>query len=435
MDQQPTNSNKLLNVLIVLLGLALLGLGIFFVFRLLGSKPSAYISAPFAQNINYPYKIDDNQLYFYTGHGFATMDIHTGLTKQLGQARVLPNTPTSVQWTKDGAFVQASSYTIFDELGAMVPATSLGQDGKATYLWYVPFTGTPVVVDKNVSTFYVDSNTGMAYYHWKINPAADGALLKTYSATDGARQTFQTGSDGSFRIVYGAGDALWALTGYGETINLVKYNLTGPSQDLAKNIFGSKNATVEGPLVMISDKYYVASLNSDKKSVLVAYDLVSKKSHTIDKDFTGSINRGSAQAIFANSSQGKKIETVRITSPEQHTSLTAELNEGSISSTHDAGNNWLSVDLLNRAHIMSTDQAATQGWPEIKSGGLDKVVKSNDQYDLSIDLSNAATSNSYAINVYPAYPQNVDSLLKAIQAAGYDPNQLELHLNYTVKRQ
>lgn len=436
MDQQPTNGNKLLNILIVVLGLVLLGLAIFFAIRLFGNKPTGFISAPFAQNIRYPYKIDSNQIYFYTGHGFGSLDVKTGLTKQLGQPRIMPSEPTSVQWTKDGAYVQASSYTIFDELGAMVPSTSLGQDDKATYLWYVPFDGKPVVVDKNVSTFYADPNTGKAYYHWKINPGADGALLRTYMPSTNTQAKFMdAGVDGSFKIVFAEGETIWAMRGYGQATTLTRYGPTSSNEDLVTNIFGSSNATLQNPFVMINSRFYVAAVTAGEKSQLVAYDLAAKKSYTLESDFTGSINQGSYETVFANSSNGKKIKTTKINSPEKYSSLSAELEEGSISSTYDAGSNWISVDLLNRARVMSPDQEATQGWPQIKNSGLDKVIPNNEQYEVAIDLSNAATANRYGVIVYPPYEQNVANLMAAIKAAGYDPNQLDLVLNYTVKRQ
>ncbi|MEO5627569.1 MAG: hypothetical protein ABIQ89_01635 [Candidatus Saccharimonadales bacterium] len=433
---EKTPLSKALSALIVVLGLTLVGLAAFFAYRYFSTRPNAYVSGPFAQNIQFPYRADGDQLYFYTGHGFASMDVTTKKTKQLGEARLLPNTPSSVQWTKGGAYILASSYTIFDDLGSMVPSTSLGQSSKAAYLWYVPFTGKPVVVDKNVSTYYVDFATSVAYYHWKINPNADGALLKDYSPATGVSQNLlASGLGDAFKVVFASGGDVWALTGFGRTTSLMKYNPLKEPETISKDVFGTSSATVDGPFVMPNASFYVATITNDKKSQLISYDTATNKTVVVDKDFSGTINRGSDKLVFANSTK-KQIATIRrFSSAADYSSLSAKLKDGSIVSSFEAGNNWLNIDLLNQARVMAKTQSETKGLPTIKNTGLEKALQATGAYDISIDLSNAATSNTYAVNVYPPYPNNVAALLQQISAAGYDSNQLQLQLNYTVKRQ
>lgn len=438
MNPNTGRNNKLLTIVLVVLGFAVVGAIAYLLITLASSKSTAYLSDPFVQNINKPFKIDANQLYFTTGHGFASLNTNNSTT-QLGATRTLPKNPTSVEWTKTGAAMQASNYTIFDDLGSLVPATNFGSSDKPTYAWYVPFEGAPVVLDKNTSSLYADANTGIIYYLWKINPAADGALLRTYSTKDGTRGQFMPqGISGSFRIVYTAGDYVWALYGYGKDLSLIKYGKDGTETEIARNVFNSDVATVNSPLVMISESYFVAVQQDNQKAVLFTYDVGQKKRIPLNKDFTGTLNRGSGSAIYANSTTSNKAVTLRITGVDKTQETSVVLPEGSLTHVFDWGNNKLGVNLLKQASLISSNQAVTQNLPKIKSAGLEKAINSNHQgtlYTVSIDLSNAATSNSYSVDIYPPYAQNQSILLEDIKAAGYDLNQLDIVLNQTVKRQ
>lgn len=439
MDQEPAPKNRLFNLLLIGLGFVLVAGVIYLVLTILNSKSTAYLSTPFAQNITNPYKMDAEQLYFTTGNGFASLNTGTNQTKQLGVTRLLPKNPTAVQWTKNGAAIQASSYTIFDELGTMVQSQTQGGRDKPTFAWYVPYQGNPVVLDKNTSSLYADSNTGLIYYLWKIHPMADGALLRTFSSVDGSRQQFMAaGISEPFRIVYTSGDYVWAVVGYGDEVSLVKYGRTGEPTVLAENIFNSSGATVGSPVVMISESYFVAVQQEGNKSVLFSYDLNKQKRQVIDADFSGSINRGSGASVYATSTRDGQAIVRRITAANKITKLSVSMPEGVLTNGFDWGDDHLVTNLINQVQLVSTNKSATENLPAIKSGGLDKAINPAHQnvlYSLTIELDNAANNNSYNVNIYPPYAQNTAVLFEDIKAAGYDPNQLELILNQTVIRQ
>ncbi len=434
-ENQP---NKLLNL--VLAGLAVLTLGLagYLIFSWMSSRPNTQISKPFAQNINFPAKADESHLVFYTGHGFALLDTTSHQTSQLGATRILPTTPTSVQWAKNGAFIRAANYTIFDDLGSKIAPKYLGSVQKPSYLWYVPFTGNPVVVDEFVESTFADTVNSTVYYTTRSD---EGYTISMFDANTNTSKVIVEGQGTAVpRVVYGSQGIAYALVQSGDrATQLIRYGKSGSPEVIQENILGTggQGAGENTAFVMPSDAYAVFVRPNNKTSELVTYSLSTRKTKVLVKDFSGTINI-SGEQVFANGHNGDNLVFTRIDGPTSTQRYIASQAGGSISNTFGFATNLITVNQLAQAMTVSKQSGDTKNLPEIKSTGLEKIIDKQHlgkQYDLSIDLTNAATGNTYIANIYPDYVKNSTLLMDDIKAAGYDPNQLVINFNYTVQRQ
>lgn len=402
------------------------------------SRPNAYLSEPFAQNIRFPYVTDATHLYFYTGHGFASLDVNTYKTEQLGSIRVLPSNPTNVGWLKDGSVIQTSSYTILDELGSLVPSDAfINSADKPSYVWFVPFDGKPMVVAKNVTSSYIDQENRLIYYS-ASNKFEGETFARVYSLSDHSYKELPWTPSEKNRIVYVTGDSLYVLEGEGTEVALLKIaRADGNTQTILDNVFASKYATVNDQLLMVNDSYFVAVQHNNKKNRLITYDINKKKTHVLDEDFDGFIN-SSGGSVFASKATKDKYQIDKIDSSNKHRKIVATEPNSSPTSVLDFGEKLIVTNRLTQASVMSANKEEIKNVPAIKGGGLEKAIDRQhlgSLYDVSIDLINkGTTNNAYAVLIYDPHDINMKIFLDDTKKAGYDPNQLDFVPNYTTKR-
>ncbi len=435
---EDVSSHKKLNLIMLVLGVVFIAslIALFFYYR--QSKTNAYSSQPFAQNILFPGKVDEKNLYFYTGHGLASMDSSTYTTQQQGDTHLMPENLTDLRWTKTGAAILSANYTIFDDLGKLVPGKELGSDNKTPYLWYMPFTGPPQVIAGSVASIFSDPANNNIYYTTKNDPNADGSYLKVFSTDTKTAQNFtEQGIIDAFRIVRADKDNVWALTGFGTEISLVRYGRTGGPQTLFSNVFNSATASVNSPFIMPNSKLFVALQQDGESSKLVSFTLGAKKPQTIKKNFTGTLMQGGNDEVIALSPADKNFVISSIVNGKEVGALTYKQPVGNTSAAFLFGGKYIAVNDSSQALIVSKNKADTQNLPSIKNTGLEKVISKTNQgklYSLDIDLSNSATSNTYDVAIFQPFAENTATLIADIKAAGYDPNQLNLVLGNTYRR-
>lgn len=432
---QKAPANKILNLLIVtVIIVILIVLGLYLLSRR-QSQASGAISAPFAQNIRYPYRANDNQLYFFTGHGFASLDTRSFKTTTLGQPRVMPDSLANLDFTQNGAVIRSSKYTFFDDLGNNVDGTQLGMAVKDSRLWYVPFEGRVIYIDTNVTSSYVNFATSEIYYTTWNNITQKGEIRKLKAgATRSQLLSNSALSSDLHRIVYASGSDVYFLNKSSAPTELLKLS-NKQVTSVASNVFDSTTIGVSGLFVMPSADYYVSVQSpaaEGQTSNLVRYDINSKTETEIRASFTGTLNLD-GDTVVANGIDGNKLYISTVSKDQTNTPVTVDEPKGTISPAFQSSQDFIGLNELSQAVLVSS-APTNRATPAIRSGGLERVINTTNQkkiYDVSIILANDPTAGSYNVNIYKPYEKNIATFFKDVRAAGYDPNQLDFVINKT----
>lgn len=432
---QKSPTSRILTVLIVVVVAAIFVVVGFYILLRFQSRAEGVISKPFAQNIAFPYRVNDKQLYFFTGHGFASLDTETLKTSSLGKPRVLPDSPSRIAYGQNGAIIQSSNYTFFDDLGKKVDGTQLGMSVKDSRLWYVPYDGEIIYIDTNVTSSYFNYETSDIYYTTWNNITQKGEIRTVKAGANRSKLLSRTAlSSDLHRIVYGGGDDVYFLSKRNSPTELLKLS-NGQATSVSNNVFGNTTIGVSGSFAMPSPDYYVAIKSSSDKgqtSRLVRYDLRSHSETELRNSFEGTINLD-GDTVVTNGIDGNKMYISTVTWDQLLTPITIDQPQGIISPAFRSLNDFIGVNEISQAILLSPNQTS-RPLPEIKSGGLDKSINLSNQgkiYDISFIFSAGPNANTYNANIYPPYDKNITKLFEDIKTAGFDESQLNFVINKT----
>ncbi len=416
---------------LIIAGLVVLILAILVTFLLSRKQQlgSASISQAFAQNIVSPFRESSQDLYFYTGHGFADLNLSTLKTKQLGGLRTLPQTLPNVQWYKDGAVIRTANYDLFDELGMSVASDPSNVDGSnPIYLWYVPFNAAPIPLDKHVLSSYVDQASGTIYY-LQQGDALNSNLVKAYSIKNGTTTTLSVANITSdSQIVFADNGTVFIMLG-GNVPRLLAHTDGTADRTVLGNVFNSSTASANQSFVMTNVHFAVLLRSNGSGDDLDTYNLDTGEFKVIIHNFKGTLNTDSGSSVMASGTSDKKITFTSITSANDSHTESIVKPSGNTSSAYQISNKELVyVDNVSRAYLVSSDKADLANLPTVKSTGLEKAIAPSNDYSVVNQLNNATNGNSYALYLAdPAASSGAEFLQNAIKA-GYDPNQLMLQI-------
>ena len=408
---------------------AIVLLGIWAILGLRGNIGPAYeVSTPFAANFSFQKQMTDHSIYYFTGSSFASYDLTSHKTTTLTPYYSLPSTITNITYSKSGALIRATGYSVVDQLYPELVKRSLTAD--MDYVWHINFTtgaitlvGDPATGADVRAAVWQDDNR---FVYTEKSPS-NTTLSLLQQTVNGEKKELTTMSEDTI-LTAATADTLLYIKIVGSADDLMTMNLESfQSEKVVGKVISVLATGSDGSALALTEADPPNDLENPK-GPLVLYDNATKNTTILADSFRGSAiwqyDKNSWVAIGHNASdkplglsggEGNITTkfTIKTTKPEDE--LTQYEAVGS-----DAKGILLTNSVRQLVYVSKktpTNLPSLPNFNRLRNGITENNFYMAYQSD-KIQFSVYITQNPYAANreAVAAYLQNI----------GFDPNQLNI---------
>lgn len=415
------------NIIVIVSVLAFIGL-FALILSLQNRKTTLTASQPFATNFKYAHQFDKNNIFYFTGSGFASYDTDTYKSRPLGPVYALPTATVEVKWSPKGALIHATGYSETDQLYPELFKQSLSPN--RYYWWLVNFeTGAITLVGNPASKADVSNAVWQDEDHFLYTeiPSSNSKTVNVISGSlKGKPSTVTTLPVGATLVDATTSGALYTQPD-GDIDNLMSLNLSTKKTRTAVKNTSAVLAAHNGSALIVTD-----ADKNDKKEYEFKQQIVrgtlklyqDGNTTTIGSDFSGSaawynkdnrwlaVSRDTKANNLAYANNGKKTTQYSI-KPLPNSDIQYQ-------ALGQIGENYLLSNGSNELLVAARNTATNL--PSIKSiESLKGIIESNYYFTYNDDRGELT-----AYILQNPYQTNVGAVQERIKSLGHDPYQLNI---------
>lgn len=397
-----------------------------------GGRNSYSPSSVAAKNIQYPHT-DGQDMYFFTGHGFAKYS--TGERKAIALTDFVQFPEIfEVDISSQGAVFKTTQTYPTDDLFYMLEKMKLPTNG--SYWWYVNFADKKITVlgDKEgfqrevINAKWTEGNELLVARRNLLSTVPEFRLYKL--ASDQLEPAYTNTGAVLAELLWSDGNSALVSINQADRNKIVLYKIGFPD-----NSFEPLPETVGGNAIVNSkgeSLAFTASITQDEDTKndsprgLYYFKLGSSEPDLLLKDFSGNVTPDHAGGFYiAGTSEGEKyLGKINNSGDLEEVNITDSVLDYSFASTGDKESQQIViVDTSGQLYFLSTQDIS---YPEVSSVPVGATNINRTEYSAAYFES----SDSFSILVTKnPYRQNVERALDELQSLGIDTNQHVIRAN------